>query len=343
MSDQYQSFYGEDLLPDLVSMSFVHLRNRRRNAFLRKALRVGGASEQPSNALLIDHARTLAHHLKPLAASLDKLHHPKKADFVLFENLPIDPQLPAPLEDGRRPASKTTWVSELTLLAAAVVAGLEPLTYQKLHSDVLVQEMVPTQAQTVISLGQTAFGFQTDMAILNRSYRPEMVLLLGLANASETPTLIATLDRALDWLSQEAPAALAVLQSPRFRISFPEALTTDQGKVIYSEPRPVLTFSPNLGWEMAGNFPTLQAVDAEAQMALVALQRALDQAVFPIFLMPGTLLVFNNHRVAHGRWPMAGQQWVQKLYGRRSLEAIRQATGQGEQQHGFDVRSLISE
>ena len=320
----------------------LRLDDDRRDAFLWEALRVGGGSGLPDNALLIDQSRALARYLQPLSAFVEDLTHPEGADFVLFSNLPLDLQLPAPPEDGRRPAVKATWVSELTLLAVALVGGLEPLTYQQLRGNALVHEIAPAlaQAQTGSSLGRTSFGFHTDAAILQRPYRPEVLLLLGLVNAGQTPTLVAPLESALAWLRQEVPTALAVLQSPRYRIRNPQLMTIGQGKIIYSEPRPVLTLNPAQGWEIAGDFPTLQALDAEAKAALTALQQAFDHSAIPIVLEPGMLLMFNNHRVAHGRSPISGARWLQRLYARQSLSALHQATGQ---EHVFDVHRLILE
>jgi Taurine catabolism dioxygenase TauD, TfdA family len=52
-----------------------------------------------------------------------------------------------------------------------------------------------------------------------------------------------------------------------------------------------------------------------------------EAVVRPIVLNPGHALLFNNGRVLHGRPAIqAGQRWLQRLYSRRSLQPLQEAT-----------------
>jgi len=319
------------------------LSNAMREACFMTALAYPGPCREVTHQNLMRQAQKLAVHLSPLASDLQALKKLNGYDYGVIRNLPVDPQLPPPPTDGQRPAAKKTWISELVLLAIAVAAELEPFSYQQLQSKALISEIAPAanHEQSASSLGRTAFGFHTEWSVFQREFRPEVLMLYGVYNPSQTPTLIATLADVMVWLKREAPAVIPVLQSPRFRLRNSDVMVIGPGKRVYSEPRPIITEVPEGGLEIAGNFSTLEALDEEAQAAIAVLVSAFEQVASPIVLQPGMVLMFNNFRCVHGRGPFSGDRWLQRLYAHEALKALRRVTGQGGDARLFDVRPLI--
>lgn len=70
----------------------------------------------------------------------------------------------------------------------------------------------------------------------------------------------------------------------------------------------------------------------------------LPEVTRPIVIRPGEALLFNNQRVLHGRPAIQrGERWLQRLYSRRCLRALREATGTGPDSTIFSVSQLILE
>ncbi len=201
----------------------------------------------------------------------------------------------------------------------------------------------PAKAGTSNSLSDRVLDLHTDNALLQRAYRPEVLMLLSLTNSNSTPTLIALLDDALCHLQTFSPAALEILQSPRYWVRAPYAFNLGEGKTLYSAPRPLLYRNASGQWEISGNLSTVEPTDRDASIALAILRITFEQIAQPIVLEPGMMLIFNNHRCVHGRPTIQGDRWLQRLYGRWSLNAIRRATGSSSDQFVFDIRGLLLE
>lgn len=321
------------------------LSDAAREACFMAALPFPGIGSEVTTRKLLRQAPKLAVHLAPFAPMLRALQSPDGYDYGVIRNLPIDPQLPTPPTDGIRPKDKKTWVSELMLLAIAFAAGLEPFSYQQLRSQALISEIAPTnhQERSASSLGRAAFGFHTEWGVFQADFRPLVLMLYGIDNPSRTPTMIVTLGDVMDWLNRKAPAVIPVLQSPRFRLRNSDVMVIGPGKRVYSEPRSIITETAKGGLEIAGNFSTLEALDEEAQAAIAVLITAFEQVAQSVVLEPGMVLMFNNFRCVHGRGPFSGDRWLQRLYAREDLQAMRQVTGQWGDERLFDVRPLILE
>jgi L-asparagine oxygenase len=244
-----------------------------------------------------------------------------------IENLPIDCDLPAPPSNGVRPAGKG-WQSETTLLQLALACGLQPFGYLEEKAGRLVHEIIPAanRAGELSSSGSVALGWHSDMGILRSVWRPEYLFLIGLRNEALTPTLIAALDDALAVLRQRDASLVEVLRQPRFRIESPASLVWHGGKSLISEARPLV--ASHLGFDtIAGNLQTLVSTDAQAQQALEAFEEAVTAVSQPIVIGVGEACLFNNARVLHGRPAIqGGPRWLQRVYCRRSLRQLRQAT-----------------
>jgi len=276
----------------------------------------------------------------------EQMKQPDGAPFLVLQNIPIDRNLPPAPTDGKRPKQKT-WVSEMVLLAMASAGNLQPLSYREEKGDTLVHEVAPIAGKELLfsNGGRVPLGFHTDAAILKRYYRPDYLMLLDLINQSQTPTYIALLDDALKALKELELGFHyeCILQESRFRVESPESFNYWGGKVIKSEPRPLIIKGTHGKNEIAGNLYAVKTSDEEAASALKAFISILPQVAKPIVLHPGDLLIFDNHRCLHARAAIQGERWLQRIYCRHSLEQLRRATGVGNDCYVFETRSLVLE
>jgi L-asparagine oxygenase len=246
---------------------------------------------------------------------------------LLIANLPIDSDLPAPPSNGVRPAGKG-WQSETTLLQLASACGLMSFGYLQEKEGRLVHEISPAanRAGELSSAGSVALGWHSDMGILRSQWRPEFLFLIGLRNDSAIPTLLADLDDALAVMRQRDASLVEVLRQPHFRIESPASLVWHGGKSLRSEARPLIALHQGFD-TIAGNLQTLVTTDPQAQQALEAFKEAVAEVSQPIVIGVGEACLFNNARVLHGRPAIqGGPRWLQRVYCRRSLRQLRQAT-----------------
>ena len=280
-----------------------------------------------------------------LEGHLHSLVSTQSVGHLLIENLPLDPQLPPPPTNGARPAGKS-WVSESVLLQLANACGLRTFGYVEENNGALIHQITPAagHGKELSSAGTLALGWHSDLAILREPYRPDFLFLACLRNAAATPTLIAELDDVLDALRPRGPSLVEALRQPRFRLESPALLQLWGGKRLRSEPRALLA-PGSLGREViAANLNTVTATDPEAEVALEAFQAVLPEVTRQIVIRPGEALLFNNQRCLHGRPAIQrGERWLQRLYSRRCLRALRQATGSEPDSTIFPISQLILE
>lgn len=302
---------------------------------------------EDSYPFLVAKSQEIAEAHLPDAArqQLERLKQSDGLAFVVFQNMPIDQNIPQPPTDGKRPKTKKSWISEMTLLGTAGAGNLQPLSYREEKGNALVHEVAPISGkeQLLSNGGRIPLGFHTDAAILKRYYRPDYLMLLGLINQSQTPTYIALLDDALQALKELEIHYECILREPCFRVESPESFNYWGGKAIVSEPRPLITKGTHGEDEIAGNLYAVKTSDKEAEAALKAFISILPQVAKPIVLHPGDLLIFNNHRCLHARAAVEGDRWLQRLYCRYSLEQLRHATGSSDDCYVFETRTLVLE
>jgi L-asparagine oxygenase len=293
----------------------------------------------PYHFLLKEHAPTFSHCFAPLEQGLEELRD-GSLDFLVCSGLPIDDHLPDPPTNGKRHPLKG-WVSEMSLLSIVLATGLFALAYEEEKEGALIQEIAPQvgREHTHSNGGTVPLPPHTDLAILHRILRPEFLCLLCLFNPSRIPTLVTPLEELLKHLSS---SDLEILGSPRFRLKSPISLSLNN-RVVESEPRSLI-YQWEGRWEISGNLSNAMPVDAkdeEAQFALAALQDTCTECAKPISLNPGEMLLFNNHRVLHGRGTVEAPRWLQRVYASRSLEALRRATHTDIDCHVFSTKSIV--
>lgn len=265
---------------------------------------------------------------KEIEQALKLINQPNGITSVLIKNLPIDSDLPSTPTDGKRPISKFSYMSELSLLGTLAVSGHEVFAYLEEKEGALVHEVVPIQGleNSNSNAGRSKFGYHTDNASLKRSYRPEGIMLICLRNCGAI-TWFAPLSDAMEAID---PYYIDILCSSRFRVRTPESFNQHGGKIIISEPRPIFNQNSQGQYEVAVALYSAQLSnndDEEAQMALNALRNVLKPPVArQIILEPGDLFAFSNVLGFHSRDSVIGDRWLQRAYFRQSLEEIQLAT-----------------
>jgi hypothetical protein len=255
-------------------------------------------------------------------------------DSLLIGNLPVDPTLPPPPSDGKRPPSKTA-VSE------AVIAGLIErhaaiFSYSNEKGGAPIHEITPVEGleHQVSSTGRVPFACHTDAAFLAPRFSPRGLLLFGLLNEPAAPTGVLPVDRILEAAS---PGLVAQLEQPIFRHPSPSSFEVGASVVA-----PIL-WRDNRGIaHIAVQTHAVQPVNEEARAAIAQLRALLDTLETErVVLRPGDALLFKNDRVLHGRDAFTGARWLQRAYFTDSLAQFREHAGAPADAFVFDARRLL--
>jgi L-asparagine oxygenase len=269
---------------------------------------------------------------------LDRFFTPIGAEFLIIENLPVDPDLPPIPADGMRPAGKQA-VSE-AVICGLVSPWVEILSFTHEKNGSPIHEVVPMPGMETVqsNAGRVPMGFHSDNAFLSRRFRQQGLLLFGLQN-EDTATLVITAEQIANAAS---PALIDALMRPAFRHVCPASFQV-QGEAMISEPRAILD-SDELGHvRVKAASSRIEPLDAAAAQALQEF-RALCEKLEPhrIIVRPGTALLFKDDRVLHGRELVGGQRWLQRVYFRESLDPLRKATASHPDAFAFDARVLTA-
>lgn len=261
-----------------------------------------------------------------------RFNQPNGSSYIYIVGLPQDPQLPPTPSNGMSSASKKTRVSELVLLGLVAFAfDAEVFSYREQKEGELIQQVVPIKGQefTNSNASITNFGWHSDDALIPRSLRAEGIALNTLRN-QQTATYYAPVDEIVAELGKMNPRHLEVLRQNRFRVRTPESFNVYKGKVIQSEPRPLITRGQS-GTEIAlatYNVEPAERDDIEAQMAILALRLVLERpSVAKSFVLkPGEALIISNLKGLHARNSIFGDRWLQRCYFRKDLSDLRATT-----------------
>jgi hypothetical protein len=306
-------------------------------------------SIRPNNSdasLLLPVAKDLAkcYLSNQMKDQISQINQRGRLSHLHLTSLPRDPNLPPTPLDGKRPDTKKTWVSEIVQLGIIAYAlESQVFSYFEQKDGALVQDIAPIKglenSQSNSSSGK--FSWHSDDANFKRDFRAEGIMLCCLRNEGGTATLFASVDEITNAMN---PIDLKVLRQPRFRVRTPESFKLYDGKVIYSEPRPILT-EGEAGTEIAIATYNVQPVDPqdeEATSALWALHLALRPPVAKSFVLePGDVLIISNVCGLHARSPISGDRWLQRCYFRKDLTALRRVTNSTDNCRVFSSEKLF--
>lgn len=269
------------------------------------------------------------------AEALDAFFAPDGPDALLIENLPVDPRLPAPPSDGKRPASKTA-VSE-SVIAGLIEGHASILSYVNEKSGAPIHEITPVAGSehTTSSAGRVPFACHTDAAFLAPNFAPRGLLLFGLLNEPGAHTGVLPLDRILDAAS---PSLVRSLEKPIFRHPSPSSFHVTAAVIA-----PILWKDRDGVSRIAVQTHAVQPVNEEARAAITELRALLDTLETErVVLSPGDALLFKNDRVLHGRDAFTGERWLQRAYFTSALAPFRERTGAAANAFVFDAAQLLS-
>ncbi|MGW2182493.1 TauD/TfdA family dioxygenase [Streptomyces sp. NPDC001732] len=225
---------------------------------------------------------------------------------------------PMTAESVQRDAS----VPAATLLMVASGLG-DPAAYRQEKSGALVQDVVPVPGREEFqgNAGSVLLSFHTENAF--HEYRPDYVMLLCLRADHEgvAGTRTACVREVLDRLG---PGAREALSRPEFRTEAPPSF----GSGCADAPlHPVLGGS----WEdpdLRVDFSATRATTAAGTAALAELGALFEEVSATSSLLPGDLVIVDNHVTVHGRTAFRPRydgrdRWLQRTFALTSLRRSR--------------------
>jgi hypothetical protein len=263
---------------------------------------------------------------------------PENRGILVIENLPVDAPLVAPPTDNFRPSGKSA-ISEAVHLG--IVRHLaQVFGFEEEESGAIFHQIAPKAGRehTQSNGGVVPFRPHSDDAFLLRQHRPEFLSLYGLLNDLAAPTWMFPVETILDHLSS---AVIDRLQQPRFRHAAPQSFHIGDA-ASDATLHPVLEQHVNR-WEISFNSARSSGVDAAAESDLIIFREALQRSAHAeVVIAPGTLVIFSNLRHLHGRGALSGRRWLQRLYSRRDLSALRADSGVAEPELVFPASRLVA-
>lgn len=234
---------------------------------------------------------------------------------------------PVPLLDG-------TAAARAAALAVHAVLYMETISYGSENNGELFVNLVALSGQGVLVEKSTKsmrghtdgvsfpFNGEDNQDNPRIAPSPDFVTLIGLRNPNDVATTVMPLDAILSRLSQRN---IAELMKPQFSISsqktFVQGMKRILGRELVCVDQPILK---QVGDEIHGRYSHSKVVPSEvggsAETASQALELACMQAVQPVVVRPGDLLLINNRRALHGRGAVSNEiggqsRWLLRTYG----------------------------
>ena len=237
---------------------------------------------------------------------------------ILISGLPLDPILPTTPMDGGRSTQKSTFVSEGCLIGITTIIG-EPFSYVSEKNGELIHNVCPVQrAETVQSNESSNVDLSLHVENAYFDTRPEYLALFGLRQDHDKQALTSFVD-VRSVLSKMSPTDRAELQKPMFIVPSPPSHHKAMGGEKWSSPRPVVNDPKDP--TLICRFPGMKGLDQTSQKALDNFQQTLrhSNVVKHVALEPGSMLLLNNRKVAHGRSRFKPRydgtdRWLQRVY-----------------------------
>jgi len=242
-----------------------------------------------------------------------------QAGAIVLRGLPVG-ELPLTPDSPTSSVVKDQ-ISEFVLLAAARRLG-QPVGYLPEHGGDLVQNLVPTKAntdrQTSTSSGVDLM-FHTEAAF--HPHRPRYLLLLCLRG---DPSAVTTVSSIFEVLPQLPWRVVDTLFQRRFRTAVDESYLHGRPNVL-GAPMAVLSGERHRP-SMVFDADLMVGTDAEAEEALRVLGAAVERQHTGLALEAGDLLVVDNNVAVHGRssyeprWD-GHDRWIQRAMAVTDLSA----------------------
>ena len=261
---------------------------------------------------------------------------PDRSGALVIDGWGVDPELPPTPIDGRRSPRKMTTYSEQVVCAIAAMLG-EPISFASERGGTLVTDLSPVKGKekALTNEGSEAYlGWHTEHAatglLLSRPERVVDTLVFFHLRGDpqgEAKTLGADIRDARQLL---APDVVETLRRPEFTFRPPllvrASLPTDRREF---RSLPVLTGDDEHPFANAALYGDLtEGQTLEAREGLNELGKALDAVQFHLPTVPGRVVIVDNRRFFHARYPYrpaydGNDRWLQRVMTTTSLEPFR--------------------
>ncbi|TDB75476.1 TauD/TfdA family dioxygenase [Micromonospora sp. KC723] len=257
-----------------------------------------------------------------------RIGHPAGA--LVVRNVPVDDPLPPTPGDGYLPDWRTARIATAAQLLAMSQLG-EIIGYADEKRGRIVQDIAPIigAERRQENSGSAYLELHTENGF--HPFKPDMLSLLCLRPDHDRVgrTLTGAVAGLLPKLSR---VCLEELRRPLFRIRFSSSFA-QMGSVGYSAPVAVLSGPPE-DPELVADFHAMEPLTREARWALEELETVLAEALTPVALDTGTLLVVDNRHAVHGRTPFTprydgGDRWLRRCFAVADLRRSRGARPPG--------------
>lgn len=286
--------------------------------------------DPPEEAYLDECAKIAKQHVAPETwALIEAMHTPDGPHAVVLQS-PLDPHVPDPPQNSKRPESKT-YVTEGALWGCAQASDSEVVAFDPvLYGSTSVHEVAPAGAHATQPTGASRqiLTHHNDHADKKPEFQPDVLWLTALLNDGSVPTRVTS---ASEVLASVPTWAIETATRPLFRQIVAEA---DVGVQMKAPPRPILDWTesgPHLFISPNGVESLEEQAEAALSCILASASRAkgVDVLLQPTSDVETSILCLNNKRSLHGRGTIASndRRWLQRLYSMRSVEALRSVTG----------------
>lgn len=254
---------------------------------------------------------------------------------LMIDNWGVDEPLPPTPTDGRRTLDKLTSYSEQILTAVGSLFG-QVFAFAHERNGDLIQDLTPVRGKesALTNEGSQRLGWHPEHAATGYALGPNVnvcdyLVFFGLRAdpRGAARTLVADIRDALELLD---PGVVEVLRSPVFvarpplqiRAGLPENQREFRHVPVLAGP----VHCPDVRLALYGDMSEGET-DA-AREALAALSAALDAVQRGVPTVPGRLVVVDNARVLHGRWPFTPafdgrDRWLQRAMVTASLRPLQ--------------------
>ncbi|KAI9758091.1 MAG: hypothetical protein M1815_004978 [Lichina confinis] len=242
---------------------------------------------------------------------------------LVVTGFPVDAVLPATPTDGARSLDKRSFASEGCLTGVARLLG-EPFGYASEKNGAVIHDVYPVRHHETAQSNESStadLNLHVENAYFDR--RPHFLALCCLRQDHDrrARTLVADVRSVL---AEMDPADVAELQRPVFVVPSPSSHHQAMGGERWSRPRPLVELDADadaVDVTLICHFPGMKALEPRARQALDRFQWMLHRPdiLRSIALEPGSLLLINNRKVAHGRMGFEPRydgtdRWLQRVY-----------------------------